>query len=257
MEDDMEEVHGIQPLQRMEGDVEQVHGVQPLQVTGVLIESEMYNRFSHYVARSWVERIVLDEPPAPVPGRLVPLPVSRATVITDRVGRGLTSKDCVVCMQNNIADNLWDLAYKMQQGEVQMDFRYIIVQIGLDWCLDAKKKWIKEGLKRVLYTVDRLTKGWAVVGVVGITPRLGEYDTTKVKTVTFNQCLAQAVRDCQHQYRVQFLPWHLHFLESDGALIQPVHRYFTKEGEYTLAGGMVLRESLLKAIRVIPMDGEH
>ena len=49
--------------------------------------------FSFYVARSLAERMVLDHPLAPILKKLNPLPVSSATMITDRVGRNLTVKD--------------------------------------------------------------------------------------------------------------------------------------------------------------------
>ena len=96
-----------------------------------------------------------------------------------------------------------------------------------------------------------------MVGLVGITPRLADYATTKVKTVTFNRCLSQLVRSIEDEYRVEYLPWHFHFLDGEGRFLQSVNRYFNDQGEYTLAGGMILREVLLKAVGMIPMDGHH
>ena len=167
----------------------------------------------------------------------------------------LTRKDKIVCMQNAVADDFWELAIKIDRQEVRIDFRYIIIQIGLDWCLDMKKNLLKEGLRRLLYLINKKTQGRAIVGIVGITPRLADYQSSKVKVVTFNRCLLQGVKDCQRQFRVQFLPWHLHFLEADSSLIQPVHCYFNRESEYKLSGGMVICESLLKTMGVTPMDG--
>ena len=116
---------------------------------------------------------------------------------------------------------------------------------------------MKEGLKRLLFTVDRIARGRSVVGLVGATPRLEDYSTTKVKTVTFNRCLSQVIRSLEDEYRVEFPPWHFHFLDTAGEFLQPISRYFTPQGEYTLAVGMVLREVLLKSVGVIPMDGHH
>ena len=65
-----------------------------------------YNRFAFYVAQNWEGRLVLDSPPAPVPRCMNPLPVSRATIITDRVGRNLTAKDRVIYMQNDVTQDL-------------------------------------------------------------------------------------------------------------------------------------------------------
>ena len=216
-----------------------------------------YNRFSYYIARNWEERLVLDNPPAPVLHKLSLIPVSRATFITDRVGIGMTRKDRVIHMQNNVAQDFWEIARQVNADLLETNYRYIIVQVGLDWCVTAKKGEIKEGLKRLLYVVDKKTCGFSVVGVVGITPRLDDYATTKIKTVMFNRCLKQSVKDCQFSYRVEFLPWHLHFLQEDGEFLQPIHHYFNKKGEYTIAGGLVLHEVLLKSIGVIPMDGCH
>ena len=96
-----------------------------------------------------------------------------------------------------------------------------------------------------------------MLGVVRVTPRLDDYSTTKVKTVTFNRCLLQAVRDLQLHHRIEFLPWHFHFLDEEGKMLQLVSRYFTERGEYALAGGLVLREVLLKSVGIIPMDSRH
>ena len=223
------------------------------------IPDDDYNRFSCYVARSWAERVIMDNLPAPKLSRDIRSPPDpKATLITDRVGSRLTRLDRVLVMQNNVASDFWDLARKLSNGQVRAKFRYIFVQIGLDWCLDVKKTMIKEGMKRLLYGVNKITGGCAVVGILGITPNYPTYSSTKVNAVTFNRCLQQAVKECQDRWKVEYIPMHLHFLDSDGGLVQPLQRYFnTTTSEYTLAGGFVLRQYLLKAIGVIPMDGNH
>ena len=96
------------------------------------------------------------------------------------------------------------------------------------------------------------------MGMLGITPHYYRYRNTKLSMVTFNRCLREAVRECHCSgYRVEFLPLHLHFLDAEGEFLQPVHRYFNRQSEFTLAGGLILREAILKSIGVIPMDGNH
>ena len=188
----------------------------------VCMVQDEYNGVAYYVARSLAERLVLDNPPAPNPTQLSPLPVSRATLITDRVGSGLTKADRVIKMQNNVAPDFWELARMVGRAQVDVRYKFVLVQVGIDWCLTVKKNMIKEGMKRMLYAISKVTQGWTAVGIVGITPNLADYANTKVKTVTYNRCLKQAVRECQDQYRVEFLPWHLHFLQADQSLIQPL-----------------------------------
>ena len=96
-----------------------------------------------------------------------------------------------------------------------------------------------------------------MVGVCEITPRYQDYRSSKVNTVTFNRLLVEAVRECVNQYKVSFLPLHLHFLTQDGEFIAHLYQYFNRESEFTLAGGLVVREVLFKEIQLIPMDGNH
>ena len=172
-------------------------------------------------------------------------------------GVGLTRVDRVICMQNNVTNDLWELAHWVACKQVDVRFRYVFVMVGLDWSLTVPKTMIKEGLKRFLYGVDKATGGTAIVGMIGITPHYDTYENTKVKTVTFNRCLKDVVRECARQWRVGYLPLHLHFLQAEGGFIEPLRRYFNERSEFTLAGGFVLRQMLLKSIGVIPMDGNH
>ena len=219
-----------------------------------------YDRFSYYVARSLAERLVLEYPPIPRSAQGFKLrdpPNPKVTLITDRVGIGLTRVDKVIHMQNNVTSDLWELAHRVARNQVDVHFRYVFVMVGLDWSLTVLKNMVKEGLKRFLYGVDKATGGCAVVGMIGITPHYADYEPMKVKTVIFNRCLKDVVRDCSRQWKVGYLPLHLHFLQEAGGFIQPLRRYFSEKSEFTLAGGFVLRQMLLKSIGVIPMDGSH
>ena len=160
-------------------------------------------------------------------------------------------------MQNNIADDYWQLARLIGWEKVNVQFRYVFVCMGLDWCLSAKRFNIKEGLRRLLYAMNRATEGWAVVGICGVSPRYEEYRNTKIKMVTFNRTLADVVKECRGQYKVEYLPTHLQFLCQDGDFIIPLKRYFNHKSELTLAGGLVLREVLFKELQLIPMDRNH
>ena len=75
-----------------------------------VLQDNGYIRGSLYVAASMAERLVLEEPPAPVLGKLAELPDSRATFITDRVGAQLTKHDRVMVMQNNVPCDFWQVA---------------------------------------------------------------------------------------------------------------------------------------------------
>ena len=231
--------------------------------TPVQQQQAEWTPFACYVARSLAERMVLDDPPVPHAQVIIRQPPkSRATIITDRVGMGLTRVDKVIHMQNHVATDFWEVARKIEGGQIDCKYRYVFGMIGLDWCLTANKYVVKEGMKRILEQLKYKTNGNAVLGVCGITPQYDTYATTKVKTVTFNRCLQEAVRDCQRYWRVEFLPLHLHFLQSSvggqpAQIIQPLNRYFNTKSEFTLVGGMVLREVVMKAIELIPMDGEH
>ena len=85
--------------------------------------------------------MVLEDPPTPLlqSVKLVLTLVSGATVITDRVGANLTTKDKVLYMQNNAGFDFWQIARKMANFEIAVQFKYIFVCVGLDWCLTAKK----------------------------------------------------------------------------------------------------------------------
>ena len=130
------------------------------------------NLFSHYIAASLVEREVLDHPPAQCLNMetLARTLNARATLITDQVGRGLTCVDKVITIQNNVAQSYWELARMIGHHEVDVQFRYVFIMIGLNWCTSVKKAMIKEGLKRLLYGIERETCGRAIVGIIGITP---------------------------------------------------------------------------------------
>ena len=182
---------------------------------------------SLYVASSLVERMVLDCPPAPQLGNLAATPVSGATLITDRVGVNLTKLDKVIYMLNNVASDFWELARLVGKYQVAVQFKYVFVMIGLDWCLTGHKYMIKEGLRHLIYAVSKITDIRATVAICGITPRYDNYRETKFKTVTFNRYLGDAARECTlNRAKVAFLPLHLHFLHPDGEFISPVHRYF-------------------------------
>ena len=230
-------------------------------ITGVekceLVHSDENNRFSHYVARSWAERMVLDSPPAPKLRRLVDCPRPDATLITDHVGANLTRMDKALIMQNNVAQDYWQLARMIGRQEIDVNFRYVFIMIGLDWCLSVKKTMIREGLKRLLYGVERNSTRRSTVGIIGVTPHYDQYTQTKFQTVTFNRCLADAARESVNRWHVEYLPLHLHYLSRNGEFLQPVSRYFNEKSELTLAGGLVLRQAILKEIGVIPMDGYH
>ena len=95
-------------------------------------DGTMYNRFSYYVAKSLAERLVLENPPAPVLSGIKKTPNPRVTLITDRVGAGLTRKDKVIYMQNNVTTDYWDLARQVSRHTVNYRFRYIFIMVGLD-----------------------------------------------------------------------------------------------------------------------------
>ena len=115
-------------------------------------DTEDYNTVKYYTARSLAERLVFDNQPAPVLWELKLTPVSSATMITDRVVTFLTQKDRVVFMQNNVVQDYWQLSKLISDRQVEIrGFRYVIVQIGLDWCLTMKKAVLKESLLRPEY----------------------------------------------------------------------------------------------------------
>ena len=211
------------------------------------------NKWKYYVARSWPERLVLEDPPAPCLG-----PVQRplrmeATLITDRVGKHLTTKDYTLYMQNNVAQDMWVLARMIGQRIVDVRFKYIFVQIGLDWSQNVKKNMVREAIKRLTFAITRENRD-ARIGILGTTPQFSRILDTKKNTVTFNRNLAAAVRDTCHPSIVQYLPLHLHFIDLEGDPIEPLGRYFSKEDEFTLAGGLVLRQFLFKEMRLIPCN---
>ena len=98
----------IMDVSRESGELTDEEGpleVQPVHGVGAdgTVELVPYNRFSYYVPRSLAERMVLENPPAPVLHGLREPPNPMATLITDRVGRNLTRKDKVIFMQNDVA----------------------------------------------------------------------------------------------------------------------------------------------------------
>ena len=216
-----------------------------------------------YVPVNLVERMVLENPPVPPPQpgvQLAQTPKSGATIVTDRVGAHLTKVDKVIYMQNNVGSDFWDIARKMAKFQIVVQFKYIFIMVGLDWCLSAKKYMVREGLRRLLYNVTKISGNRATVAICGITPRYENYREMKCKMVTYNRYLADAVRECAtglDRSKVVYLPLHLHFLHQDGEFISPLLRYFNRFSEFTLAGGFVLREMVLKEVGTIPMDGMH
>ena len=128
-------------------------------------------------------------------------------------------------MQNNVDPDSWDLAQTVQRLQVKViGFRFVVVQIELDWFLTMKKQVLKEGLRRLLFAVDQITNGRSMMGLVGITPRSQDYEVTKVKTVTFNrQLVLYSSSFGPNSYRGT-----CHFLDADGQALQPVERYFNK-----------------------------
>ena len=164
---------------------------------------------SLYVPASLAESLVLQDPPALIlSAQLGKTPVAGTTIITDRVGINLTKRDKVIYMQNNVSQDYWQLANKIMKYQVAVQFKYVIVCIGLDWCLDVKKQVVKEGLRQLLYSVNKITNNRAIVGVCGVTPIYENYRETKCKTVTFNRWLSEAVRECSTGERGVRLPFY-------------------------------------------------
>ena len=231
---------------------------RPLPATGcTTISDNGYVTNTVWIARSLAEREVMENLPAPVLVRsnLSRTPDSRAILITDRVGVNLTRIDRVIQMQNNMAQDYWDLSRKIARGEIKVGFRYMLILIGLDWSQTVSKNMIKEGVKRLMYAINRESEGTAKIGLIGVTPIYQDYRNTKMKMVTFNRCLGDVAREIRGA--VQYLPLHRHFLDEDGEFIAPLHRYFNNRSEFTLAGRLVLREVVLKELGLIPMDGNH
>ena len=75
------------------------------------------------MAASLAERMVIEHPPAPVLSGLARTPESKATLITDRVGKNLTKIDRVMFMQNNMASDFWQLARMIGRNQVNVNFR--------------------------------------------------------------------------------------------------------------------------------------
>ena len=188
--------------------------------------------------------------------QLAPPPDSRATLITDRVGQFLTKVDRSMCMQNNVANTYLELAQKIDAGEINAKFDRVFVCIGIDWADRVKKDDLRHQLKRLLFSIRR-QRTHAVVGILSLLPQFHDISHTKKQIVTFNRNLAGLVKENVKWNRVQFIPLHLHFVDQQGEPIMGWRRYFTDAGELTLAGGMVVREVLFKAIGLIPMDGHH
>ena len=121
----------------------------------------------------------------------------------------------------------------------------------------AKKVMVKEGLKRLVYGVRKVNPQ-VIIGMVGITPRFHEEPASKRSTVNFNRNLASAVKEVAQQDRkVYFLPLHLHFLSQQGTHIQPVHKYFHPQGEFTVTGGLVLQQVVFQELGMIPLSRDH
>ena len=64
------------------------------------------SKWKFYVARSLAERMVLEQPPT-IHLAVLRLPKCVGTLITDRVGVYLTTKDKTVFMRNNQAQDFW------------------------------------------------------------------------------------------------------------------------------------------------------
>ena len=197
-------------------DTDELNRVQHMVVIPDMMIDNGYIAGSDYVPRSLVERMVLEHPPAPpLSAQLAKTPVSGAKLITDHVGAHLTKVDKVLFMQNNMGNEYWDIARKIAKSEIPVQFRYVFMMVGIDWCLTAKKFMVKESLKRMLYSINKITNGGVIVAVCGITPRYESYRETKCKTVTLNRILGDAERECASgydRYRVAYLPLHLHVL---------------------------------------------
>ena len=213
------------------------------------------NKWKFWVPRSWEERMVLQDPPAPVVFPVLRPPPMEATLITDRVGAHLTHKDQTLFMQNDVAEDFWQLARLISLRKVEVDFKYVLIQLGIDWCLKAKKAMVIESIKRLAFGIQKMDRH-ARIGILGITPRFSQMVETKKFTVTYNRNLAAAVKACQDRFYIQFIPIHLHFIDEEGDVIQPTHKYFNREDEYTIAGGFVLRQMLFKEMKIIPLSDQ-
>ena len=136
-------------------------------------------------------------------------------------------------------------------------YGFVIVILGLDWCLVATKGQIRDGIRKMVRAI-RQKNNFAVIGISGITHGFTDYDTTKIQTIKFNRTTRLEVADLYAEaYLVQFLYLHLHFLDVNYNSIQPVHHYFDQNMDLTVVGAMVLRQMILKEIGVIPMDEAH
>ena len=126
---------------------------QPVGDTGPALQAQPvdndYLKGMIYIPWSSAELEVLVAPPTPWLdySKLGTTLDSHATVITDRVGMGLTWVDQVLTMQNNVMDNFWQLGRQIACGEINVQFRVVFIMVGLDWCLTMQKGMIKEGLK--------------------------------------------------------------------------------------------------------------
>ena len=62
--------------------------------------------------------------------------------------------------------------------------------------MSLQKAQLKQGLSHLAYAVDRISRGNAVLGIVGVMTQVNDYTLTKINTVTFNRCLLQVVKGC-------------------------------------------------------------
>ena len=88
---------------------------------------------------------ILRSPPVPQP-EFVPCAKLKllSTIITDRVGVALSSKDKVLAVYTNIPD-YFQAAQDILAGRIKVSTRSVIVFMGLDWCLHASRNQVREG----------------------------------------------------------------------------------------------------------------
>ena len=116
---------------------------------------------------------------------------------------------------------------------------------------------VRQGIHAIIAAVCKVNK-LAVVGMVGITHRSSDYDSSRIHTINYNRAISTACKEVYNEgSAMQFVPLHLHFLDSKYILIQPSYKYFTDEDEFTVLGAFILRQMLLKEIGILPISNQY
>lgn len=168
------------------------------------------------------------------------------TVLVDRYGALFDHRDRLVAVQKVDESDLGQLAERVVKGDLDVDFDFVFVMVGLFRDQELSKAKIITRVKCLVRAIQIRCRR-ACVGIVGLVPNYWAGPAAVMKGVNYNRNLSTGVQEAlKLRSGVQFLPLHLHFQVRDD--LDSRRLYLAQDGSLTRMAAFILRGVLLEEV---------